>query len=154
MKLNFRSGVLCTTACLGLFAVASVAAQDKMQDKMSDTMKPMMVSGGEFAAREAKTSGHAAIVKGSDGNYKLELSNFSTDKGPDLHVLLVKPGDKALAKKTVDGKFDKVELGALKNQMGDQTYDIPANTDLKKFSEVVVFCEQAHVVFGSASLKK
>ena len=73
---------------------------------------------------------------------KLMLSDFSTDKGPDLHVYLV--------------KNDKIESGVslgkvdLKNK--EQSFSIPKDINLKDYKKVVSYCDEAHVMFGEAVL--
>lgn len=73
---------------------------------------------------------------------KLMLSDFSTDKGPDLHVYLV--------------KNDKIESGVslgkvdLKNK--EQSFSIPKDINLKDYKKVVIYCDEAHVMFGEAVL--
>ena len=46
-----------------------------------------------------------------------------------------------------------VELGALKGNQGDQDYPLPANTDVTRYSLVVIYCERFRAVFGTASLE-
>jgi hypothetical protein len=47
-----------------------------------------------------------------------------------------------------------VELGKLKGNEGDQNYEIPVGTDLKKFQTVSIYCERFSASFGAAPLEK
>ena len=54
----------------------------------------------------------------------------------------------------LDKNVERVELGKLKGNEGDQNYDIPAGTDLSKFRAVSIYCERFNANFGTASLEK
>ena len=45
-----------------------------------------------------------------------------------------------------------IELGALKGNVGDQNYDIPADLDLNKYKAVCIWCDRFSVNFGAAPL--
>ena len=49
---------------------------------------------------------------------------------------------------------ERVELGKLKGNEGDQNYEIPAGTDLSKFATVSIYCERFNANFGAAPLEK
>jgi hypothetical protein len=49
---------------------------------------------------------------------------------------------------------ERMELGPLKGNEGDQNYDIPAGTDLKKFRTAAIYCERFNATFGAAPLEK
>jgi len=49
---------------------------------------------------------------------------------------------------------ERVDLGALKGNQGDQNYEVPAGTDLGKFKTVSIFCERFNANFGAAPLQK
>ena len=49
---------------------------------------------------------------------------------------------------------EKLELGKLKGNEGDQNYEIPAGTDLTKFRTVSIYCERFNANFGAAPLEK
>ena len=49
---------------------------------------------------------------------------------------------------------ERVELGSLKGNEGDQNYDIPKDTDLSKFRTVVIYCQRFNATFGAAPLEK
>jgi hypothetical protein len=109
---------------------------------------------GKLEGKVHQTSGRATIYKAPEGKQYLRLSDFTTSNGPDVHVLLVKAGDKALDQEIVKGDLDSVELGALKGNQGDQNYDLPATADLSQYQAVAIYCERFHAVFGVARLEK
>ena len=100
------------------------------------------------------TSGRASIYQVGDGKRDLRLTNFATSNGPDVHVLLAQSADQNLTKEFVKGDLDRVELGLLKANQGDQNYDLPDSVDLQKYDSVVIYCERFHAVFGVAKLER
>jgi len=59
-----------------------------------------------------------------------------------------------MSKIIVPGNLEFVELGSLKGNQGDQTYDLPAGADLEKYQAVAIYCERFHAIFGVARLEK
>ena len=123
-------------------ANASMEAQSESEAMMS----------GTFVAAEQPTTGTARIVT-ENGQRYLELdSGFSTNEGPDLHVLL----DTA---ETPPQQYDEsqasryVNLGSLQELSGSQRYPIPDVVDASNFSSVVIWCRMANATFGYASLE-
>jgi len=115
--------------------------------------QPVQLSAGELVSHEHETTGSARIIQNPDGSRVLALENLSTSSGPDLRVWLaatpVVPGFDGwfLAD---DGAY--VDLGALKGNLGNQVYEIPADVDLGQYPSVYVWCAQFAVSFGAASL--
>lgn len=155
-------------AVLAAFALQAPArAQDSMsQDKMqSDSMKQdkmpgdkMMHEGmaktlftGKFHGKVHKTEGRATVYQEADAKLALRLTGFKTSNGPDVHVILVAAYEDANSLKR---DTERIELGKLKGNEGDQNYEIPAGTDLTKFRTVSIYCERFNANFGAASLEK
>jgi hypothetical protein len=109
---------------------------------------------GTLEGKAHPTSGRATIYQSPEGKSFLRLSDFTTSNGPDVHVVLLKVDEKALGGIAIAGELDKVELGSLKGNQGDQNYDLPAATDLNKYQTVAIYCERFHVIFGSSQLEK
>ena len=84
----------------------------------------------------------------------LRLTNFKTSNGPDVHVILIAAKDAADDANFLKGNTERVDLGTLKGNEGDQNYDIPSGTDLSKFQTVSIYCERFNVNFGAAPLEK
>lgn len=107
---------------------------------------------GDFrdADRAHRGKGTATIQEGADGRRFVLLSDFKVTKGPDLKVWLSAHGD--IRRSSDVAGAAHVSLGKLKRSAGDQSYDIPAGTDLSKFKSVVIWCEEFGVLFSAATL--
>jgi hypothetical protein len=116
--------------------------------------QPQPIYTGTLEGKAHPTSGRATIYQSPEGKSFLRLSDFTTSNGPDVHVVLLKAEEKALGGVAIAGELDKVELGSLKGNQGDQNYDLPAATDLNKYQTVAIYCERFHVIFGSSQLEK
>jgi len=155
----------------GLFLLqAPASAQDKMKpdtmkqddmknekmqdDKMIHEGMAKTLFTGKFHGKVHATSGRATVYQEADGKLVLRLTNFKTSNGPDVHVILVTTKDAMDDANFLKDNTDKVELGKLKGNEGDQNYEIPAGTDLTKFRTVSVYCERFNANFGAAPLDK
>ncbi len=128
---------------------------DKMQDdKMMHDGKAKTLETGKFHGKVHATSGRATVYQEADGKLVLRLTNFKTSNGPDVHVVLVATKDAMDDANFLKDNTDKVELGKLKGNEGDQNYEIPAGTDLTKFRTVSIYCERFNANFGAAPLEK
>lgn len=149
-KTTFGAFALTTTILLGACGNNDMQKDDKMDTKtemkdkdmskenMKDSdMKDMMMSGMFESMNGEKVEGKATIK-----DNKLMLTDFKSSKGPDLHVYLTKDGD---IKKGM--KIDKVDYDKM-----EQTFDLK-DMDTSKYNEVTIYCDKAHVEFGSAKLK-
>jgi hypothetical protein len=109
---------------------------------------------GVFHGQVHSTSGRASIYEGSDGKLTLRLTKFKTSNGPDVHVLLIAANDAQDNDNFLKNNVERIELGKLKGNEGDQNYDIPAGTELTKFHTVAIYCERFNANFGTAPLEK
>lgn len=108
----------------------------------------MVLSSGNFASYAHETTGNAKIVKVNDKNF-IQLSNFKTSNGPDVHLYLVSGSDSS---QDSVKKNEYLDLGTLKGNIGDQNYELPANADLNKYRAVSIWCARFAVAFGGATL--
>lgn len=83
-------------------------------------------------------SGEAKIYL-EDGQYKVNLENFSVSNGPDLKVYL--------SKAATPNEF--VNLGNLTSQT---VYPIPSVVDVSAYSHVLIHCQQYNHLFAIAAL--
>jgi pentapeptide MXKDX repeat protein len=128
---------------------------DKMQDgKMMNDGKAKTLETGKFHGKVHPTSGRATVYQEADGKLVLRLTNFKTSNGPDVHVILVATKDAMDDANFLKDNTEKVELGKLKGNEGDQNYEILAGTDLTKFRTVSIYCERFNANFGAAPLEK
>jgi hypothetical protein len=103
--------------------------------------QPVLLSSGPFRSAAHETTGQASLIELPTGDRVLTLTDFETDPGPDLRVYLV-PSNSSIT--------ERVDLGGLKGNKGDQQYDVPANAPI---GAVVVWCRAFSVEFGSAMLQ-
>lgn len=109
---------------------------------------------GSFHGKVHKTSGRATVYQDADGKLVLRFTNFKTSNGPDVHVILIAAKDADDDANFLKNNTERLELGKLKGNEGDQNYEIPAGTDLGKFQTVSVYCERFNANFGAAPLEK
>jgi len=105
---------------------------------------------GRFHGVAHKSMGTAAIHQLADGRRVLRLTEFETSNGPDVHVYLVAADDAADSATVTRAGF--VELGALKGNIGDQNYELPASIDLGRYRAVTIWCKRFSVNFATAPL--
>ena len=110
---------------------------------------PVAVSRGEFISREHRTVGTAQLVRLAEGRHVVRLEGLETSNGPDLYVYLSDNRARGRAERFDDAY---VSLGRLKGNLGDQTYDVPAGTDVERLATVVIWCDRFNAVFGAADL--
>jgi len=120
----------------------------------SSAQEAQAVEAGSFHGKVHKTSGRATIYKEADGRLVLRLTNFKTSNGPDVHVVLIAAKDAEDDANFLKSSTQRLELGVLKGNVGDQNYDIPAGTDLSKFQTVSIYCVRFNANFGAAPLEK
>jgi hypothetical protein len=139
---------VCALAALALTLgfLSSAQAQDDTQAKTLAT--------GTFHGKVHSTSGRATVYEESNGTLVLRLTNFKTSNGPDVHVILIAGKDADDDANFLKSGTERVELGLLKGNEGDQNYEIPAATDLAKFQTVSIYCERFNANFGAAPLQK
>src|SRR5437870_1679047 len=129
---------------------ASVYAQDSMKhENMAKTLAT-----GTFHGKVHSTSGRATVYQEEDGKLVLRLTNFKTSNGPDVHVILIAAKDAMDDANFLKDNMEKVELGKLKGNAGNQNYEIPAGTDLTRFRTVSIYCERFNANFGAVRLEK
>lgn len=139
MKLNRLIAGICVLSALG---TVSLVAQDGN-----------IVATGTFHGAAHQTSGRATVYHTSTGDV-LRITHFKTSNGPNVHVLLVAASDAKDDENFLTEKLDRVDLGPLKGNEGDQNYRIPDGTDLSRYKTVSIFCERFNANFGAAPLQK
>ena len=103
---------------------------------------------GSFEARAHTTTGSARVIERADGSRVLALVGFRTDAGPDLFLYL------AAGATDGNGVGGATRLGALKGNVGNQQYDLPATLQLGDAATVIVWCRAFTVSFGAATLRR
>lgn len=137
-------------------SVAPSSASSTAADTSSETEKiaaPAVLAKGDFISHEHTTTGKVSIVKDEAGKYKLALENLDTTNGPDVHVW-VSAGEvvEGLAGFKSAENFEKIDLGVIKGNKGNQVYDLPDDFDISKWKSIDLWCDQFDVSFGAAPL--
>jgi hypothetical protein len=115
---------------------------------------PRTVAQGTFVSHEHRTSGSARLLRLPDGSHVVRLEGLSTSDGPDLHVWLSdQPVREGRAGWHAFDDGAHVDLGALKGNIGDQNYVVPAGTDVGRLTSVSVWCARFRVSFGAVALQ-
>jgi hypothetical protein len=109
-----------------------------------------VVASGQFHGVAHGAKGTAAVYRLPDGKRVLRFSDFETSNGPDVQVYLVAASDANDNATVTDAGF--VNVGALKGNVGDQNYDLPADVDLAKYKAVTIWCRRFGVNFATAPL--
>ena len=128
----------------------ALAEPDTMMEEPMPSVEMSVLVQGSFYDIIHVGGGQALVYQFADGSRILRLQNFEVDNGPDLHVYLVpvNPVPSSIGTE-IPGSID---LGALKGNIGDQNYEIPANLDLSQFQSVVIWCQPFRVPFIAAPL--
>jgi len=164
MVYGIKTGLVLASLAATFVLPAATRAQDNMKpdkmqgdkmmqdDKMAHEGMTKALFTGKFHGKVHKTEGRATVYQEVDGKPVLRLKDFKTSNGPDVHVVLVaaNAGDA----KSLKSDTERIELGKLKGNEGDQNYEIPAGTDLAKFDAVLIYCKRFNAVFGVAPLEK
>ena len=111
-------------------------------------VSPVLLGAGQFVGLAGHTgTGDAGVFRNPDGSHVLRFENFDIENGPDLEVYLVPGADQtSLAP-------GAIHLGALKGNVGDQTYVLPSGTELAPGDyTALVWCEAFTVEFVGATL--
>jgi hypothetical protein len=111
----------------------------------------VVVARGGFHGVAHDGKGNAIVVRRADGSRVLELTEFETSNGPDLHLYLVAARDATDSDGVKAAGF--VALGPLKGNVGNQAYEVPADVDLDRFRAVTVWCRRFGVNFATAPLE-
>ena len=125
------------------------AGQDPSGEPAADLST---VAAGSFRSLAHGTSGSAKIVTVPDGSAFLRIEDLDSLDGPDLRVYLSSaPGD---AEDAAFGEANLVaDLGTLRANQGNLTYEIPAGVDLGSVRSVSIWCRRFEVGFGVAGLE-
>jgi hypothetical protein len=111
----------------------------------------VLLAAGAFHGVAHDGRGKASVLRRPDGSRVLELTGFETSNGPDLHLYLVAARDATDSDAVTAAGF--VTLGALKGNVGNQAYEVPAGVDLERFRAVTVWCRRFGVNFATAPLE-
>jgi len=136
---------------LGFFLFPYVFPPPESKDTLTESERAVVVARGEFI--HANPSDPVHFGKGSVTVYKENVflePGFEVGPGPKFHVYLV-PKEKIRDSSDVKGTMF-VDLGRLRSFKGSQKYPVPHGIDLKRYSSVVIWCEEFGVLISPADL--
>lgn len=108
---------------------------------------PVLLGAGQFVGLAGHDGvGDAGIFQNPDGSYTLRFENFDIENGPDLEVYLVPGADQ------VDLADGSIHLGALKGNIGNQSYEITGIELPPGEYTALVWCEAFSVEFVGATI--
>jgi hypothetical protein len=149
LALPLLAGFLVPAVAVGGY-LGATTLRDKVVNERVVAVGPASgnseIATGAFESHAHPTTGEAALVRVAEGGHVLVLRELDTSAGPDLRVYLA-PADGS-------DVSDHVDLGGLKGNIGTQQYEVPAGTDLARYSAVVVWCRAFSVNFGTAVLRE
>lgn len=120
---------------------------------MADAADTVLKS-GSFIAGEVPTEGMAQVITENGERYlELDQSFTTSDRGPDLFVILHRSDD--VLGSTEPPAYplqeqDYVILGPLQEFSGAQRYPIPEDVNLDDYQSAVIWCRQFNATFGVA----
>jgi hypothetical protein len=110
-----------------------------------------VVSSGAFHAVAHPGTGEAAVYRLGDGSHVLRLENLDIFNGPALYVYAVAAEDANDSETVLEA--DSLNLGPLKGNRGNQTYELPAGFDPERYRSISIWCERFSVNFATAPLR-
>jgi hypothetical protein len=143
---------------LGAYAVTAAAAAaylgpavvgNRVVDEhvAAVTRHNVRLRAGRFEPVRHDGRGTATVIRLAHGGRVLTLTHFAVANGPDLRVYLV--AGPAATEAQVE---DRIDLGALKGNEGNQQYRISPGVDVDRYVTVVVWCRAFSVLFARAAL--
>jgi hypothetical protein len=109
---------------------------------------PVLLGSGRLMGLAGHSGqGDAAVFRGADDRLVLRLENIDIQNGPDLELYLVPGADR---RSLANGS---IHLGHLRGNVGNLTYDVPADAAISPGSRtILVWCEAFSVEFTGATL--
>ena len=141
---------LLAAALFAAIGTAALSAQDQDQDQDQDVVRQGRFYDGPHAPGH-KVSGEARVVQGADGGYEIQLSDFVSDAGPDVYIIL-STAERPTKDAHVKGST-WVPVGKRLALTGDQSYPVPASVAIDDFNSVGIWCKRYSVLFGAAALE-
>lgn len=116
--------------------------------------EPVRLATGTFQDQDAihKGSGEVSLYRLADGSHVLRFENFEVTNGPDLKVIV--SSGRSFADHDELDAAGWTELEALKGNIGDQNYVLPADVDVDDLGSVIIWCKAFSVIFSVASLDR
>lgn len=138
---------------IGIFVYPYIFLADIVADeKIVDVENKQVVASGEFIHANPADPVHYGNGKTSVYKDIVHLEqDFEVGPGPAYHVYLV-PEDGDVTPDTDVAATMFIDLGRLRAFKGSQIYPIPEGVDVKKYGNVVIWCEHFGVLISPAKL--
>lgn len=137
----------CAPAAHDMTDAASSPASATPMHEMTPSDAPMTAAPAVGTVRHGSLAGNGAkTVTGTvtiDAT-TVEITGFHSDEAPDLHFYLANGTDDAAA-------TAGIEIGSVTSD-ATQTITLPAGTATSMYTTLIVRCDKAKVVYGSAPL--
>ena len=112
---------------------------------------PVQVTSGKFHPVAHPGTGDAIVYRLEDGSHALRLENLDIFNGPALYVYAVAADDLIDSEAVLDAGY--LNLGPLKGNQGNQTYELPTDFDPARYRSISVWCQRFSVNFATAPLR-
>ena len=133
------------------FGVPAQASAEQGSRRADSTSNPVVISSGEFHPVAHPAKGDAIVYRLGDGSHILRLENLDIFNGPALYVYAVGSQDAKDSETVEEAGF--LNLGPLKGNQGNQTYELPAQFDPEKHRSISIWCKRFSVNFATAPLR-
>jgi hypothetical protein len=158
-RLFWVSGILVATLLLylavGVFGVQTLFYDTEVNEDFAAAGSApgdrTAVSSGEFHAVAHPGTGEATVYRLGDGSHVLRLENLDIFNGPALYVYAVGAQDANDSETVLQA--DSLNLGPLKGNRGNQTYELPTGFDPEKYRSISIWCKRFSVNFATAPLR-
>lgn len=134
----------------GVFGIQALFTDTTIEESFGVEGATLVASGAFHDVEHKGQSGNASVYLMRDGSHRLRLEGVKIDNGPALHVVVVASDDARDNARVKSAGF--VDLGKLRGNLGNQTYDLPAAYDPAKHRAVTIWCERFGVNFATAPL--
>lgn len=149
----------------GFFGIQALWTNREVEEEIPDSVSELisqpagaagtgLVGTGLFEQGDSTyTIAGNVFLSRTEGKLHLTFTDFEVSNGPDLFVYAVKTNstDNRTVKDTVaNGGF--VNLGALKGNLGNQSYLLEDEINADEYSVIAIWCRRFSRNFGSAAL--
>ncbi len=131
------------TLILSTVLILFSCKKENTPENKNETISGTTIVSGTIVSGVHPSSGTVKVVKDANSKNYLVFENFKTDNGPDLKVWL----------STSSSASNYVEVGLLKAVSGNFYYELNATHDFVNKPNVLIWCKQFSVLFGSGVLK-
>lgn len=137
-----RFALLLLVATLTITSCTKDNTPTLQDDNFEPSATDSLISMGSFINEVHPTSGTVKLYQ-NDSEYTLQIENLQSDNGPDLRVYI--SADKGIG--------NSISLGALKAVSGNFSYTFSRSNDINGKDQILIWCEDFNVLFGSAFLQ-